>query len=189
MIEFYLCRTAVGLDFSFFAVLAMFFFFDSGGGLAALSACAVHELGHLAVMRLCNIPAERILFYGAGIRISAEIKGASFWKQLAVLSAGCAVNLLLSAAFYAAGELTLAAANLITGTFNLLCLGEFDGAQLARLFAVRFVGAARIDGFLNVLRGISAAVCLASALLLGGAISVSLLITLVYVLILMNGKC
>ena len=73
MIELKLKRTALRWDFSFFAVLAVFFIWDySGFGFAALGICTAHELAHLAVMRLCGMSPDSLTFYGAGIRLSAS---------------------------------------------------------------------------------------------------------------------
>ena len=105
MIELKLKRTALRWDFSFFAVLAVFFIWDcSGFGFAALGICAAHELAHLAVMRLCGIAPDSLTFYGAGIRLSARaVESAPPGVQAAVYAAGCAMNFLLCGVFLAAG--------------------------------------------------------------------------------------
>lgn len=63
MIELKLKRTALRLDFTFVAVLALFFWLDSGGfGLITLAVCAAHEMAHLAVMLMCGIIPESVTF-------------------------------------------------------------------------------------------------------------------------------
>ena len=50
MIELKLKQTALRWDFSFFAVLAVFFIWDySGFGFAALGICTAHELAWLVL--------------------------------------------------------------------------------------------------------------------------------------------
>ena len=111
MIELKLKRTALRWDFSFFAVLAVFFIWDySGFGFAALGICTAHELAHLAVMRLCGMSPDSLSFYGAGIRLSARaVESAPPGVQAAVYAAGCAMNFLLGGVFLAAGEGRIAA--------------------------------------------------------------------------------
>ena len=138
MIELKLKRTALRWDFSFFAVLAVFFIWDySGFGFAALGICTAHELAHLAVMRLCGMSPDSLTFYGAGIRLSASaVESAPPGVQAAVYAAGCAMNLLLGGVFLAAGEARIAAVSFAAGAFNLLPLGEFDGRRLLKLLLI-----------------------------------------------------
>ncbi len=79
------------MDFSFFAVIALFLLLDNTGfGVMALAACAVHELAHMFVMAMFGIFADEITFYGAGIRItSARTEFAKPAVKVLVLSAGC----------------------------------------------------------------------------------------------------
>ena len=139
MIELNLPRTSLRWDFSFFAVLALFFSLDGTGfGLNALGICAAHELAHLAVMLLCGIIPECVTFYGAGIRItSAETERHSPAEQAAVYGAGCVMNFLLAAALFAAGKPYPAAVSLSCGLFNLLPVGEFDGRRLLKLALIK----------------------------------------------------
>ena len=138
MIELKLKRTALRWDFSFFAVLAVFFIWDySGFGFAALGICTAHELAHLAVMRLCGMSPDSLTFYGAGIRLSARaVESAPPGVQAAVYAAGCAMNFLLGGVFLAAGEGRIAAVSFAAGAFNLLPLGEFDGRRLLKLLLI-----------------------------------------------------
>lgn len=185
MIEWKLKRTALRWDFSFFAVLAVFFWLDrSGFGLTALGICAAHELAHLAVMQLFGIVPESVTFYGAGIRISAaETERRSPPIQAAVYSAGCVMNFLLAAALYPAGFQNAAAVSAVTGLFNLLPVGEFDGKRLLKLFLVSHIRPERVDAALRISGIISAVICAAAAFLSGSAASPTLLVTMGYILI------
>ena len=185
MIEFRLRRTALRWDFSFFAVLAVFFLWDSSGfGFAALGICAAHELGHLAVMRLCSMIPESLTFYGAGIRLTAPaVERSSATVRAAVYCAGCVVNFLIFAAGMALGYQRIAAISLAAGLFNLLPVGEFDGKRLLKLLLVNRLPAENVDRTLTVCGIISAAICAAVVFLLRGA-SPTFFITAAYLLVL-----
>ena len=150
MIELKLKQTALRWDFSFFAVLAVFFIWDySGFGFAALGICTAHELAHLAVMRLCGMSPDSLTFYGAGIRLSASaVESAPPGVQAAVYAAGCAMNLLLGGVFLAAGEARIAAVSFAAGAFNLLPLGEFDGRRLLKLLLISRAAPENVDTIL-----------------------------------------
>ncbi|MDE6600118.1 MAG: M50 family metallopeptidase, partial [Oscillospiraceae bacterium] len=94
-------------DFSFFAAVTLLMLIeDNRYALLGLAACIWHELGHLAVMRFCGIPVKRLVFYGAGIKLTPDklLDFTGFPKQFAVLIAGSAANflaaVLLSASDY-----------------------------------------------------------------------------------------
>lgn len=177
--------TRVGFDFSFFAVMALMFFLDSGGLLAGIVACAVHEMGHLVVMGITGVSVERILFYGAGIRISADLSDARFGQRLAVLSAGCAANLLSAFWFFSRGWNLGAASSIATALFNMLCLGELDGSAIIRLLCERYLSPIAEKRVLMIMRLISGILCAIIVFLLNGDVSFTLLITLGYIMFLM----
>lgn len=190
MIELKLKRTAIRFDFSFFAVLALFFWLDIDGfGLIALAVCAAHELAHLAVMEVCGIKPESITFYGAGIRITAPATElCSPGVQAAVFSAGCVMNFILAAALWSMNYDRAAAVSLLTGCFNLIPVGEFDGRRLLRLFLISNVKPERVD-LLTYVVGICCAVLLGIFLIIyGRGASPTLLITAAYIVIMSMRK-
>ena len=69
MFELQFRKITVAFDFSFFASVSLLILLGSGYAVLGLAACLLHELGHLAVMKICSVPAKRVLFYGAGIKI------------------------------------------------------------------------------------------------------------------------
>ena len=178
MIELKLKRTALRWDFSFFAVLAVFFIWDySGFGFAALGICAAHELAHLAVMRLCGMLPDSLTFYGAGIRLSARaVENAPPGVQAAVYAAGCA-----------AGEGRIAAVSFAAGAFNLLPLGEFDGRRLLKLLLISRAAPENVDTALRICGMISAVIAGAVLFKAGGA-SPTFFITAAYLVILSAKK-
>ena len=185
MIELKFKQTAIRWDFSFFAVLAVFFLWDSSGfGLAALGVCAAHELAHLAVMRMCGIVPESLTFYGAGIRLSAPaVEASSPGVQTAVYSAGCMMNFLLAGILAAAGEHRIAAISLAAGLFNLLPLGEFDGRRLLKLLLISRAAPENVDRAL-AMSGIVSAAIAAVVLFIAGGASPTFFITSAYLVVL-----
>ncbi len=163
MIKFEFFGTEIDLDFTFFAVLALFFFFDSGTGFCAFLSCMFHELGHLIVMRIFNIPTERLTFYGGGIQLSTDIGNRSCSVRIAVLSAGCVFNLLLAAVLFLCGAKTVAAVNMFICLFNLLPVSHLDGGRLAAEILHHFCEPYKADHLLCLLRVVvitATAVCI-----------------------------
>ncbi len=159
MIELKLKKTTIRLDFSFFAVIALFLFVkDSLFGLAALAACAFHELSHLAVMAVFGISADKITFYGAGIRITSRgAENAPIFQRILVLFAGAAANFAAAAFFHLTGNDLAAAINLFTGVFNLLPFGELDGAALLKILVIKNFRPENVDKIMRTVGIISAA--------------------------------
>lgn len=185
MIELKLKRTALRWDFSFFAVLAVFFWLDKTGfGLTSLSVCAAHELAHLAMMKLFGIVPESVTFYGAGIRITApETDFAAPAVQAIVYSAGCVMNFILAAVLFCAGCEAAAAVSLFTGLFNLLPVGEFDGRRLLRLLFIARLKPENVDISLR-LCGIASVVILAAGVVIfSRGASFTLITTMLYLLL------
>ena len=134
MIEFSLRgKTKLAVDFTFFAALALFFYFDeSGFGLMSISACVIHEAGHLLALFIMKKDFISLTFYGGGIKIGYE-KNVDVPAFLIV--AGSFFNFVFFIAFYFIFALefnfkTFAVINLIIGVFNLLPLRYFDGGNL-----------------------------------------------------------
>ena len=185
MIELKLGRTALRWDFSFFTVLAVFFWLDKTGfGLMSLSICAAHELAHLAVMKAAGIKPDSVTFYGAGIGITApETESRSPAVQAAVYAAGCVMNFLLAGGLLAVGNENAAAVSLFTGIFNLLPIGEFDGRRLLKLLFISLLKPENVDGALRVCGIISTVTGAAAVIILGKGASPTLLITMVYLIV------
>lgn len=190
MIELRLRKTVLRLDFSFFAVVALYMILDSSGlGVSALAACGLHELSHLAVMTAFNVPTDEITFYGAGIRITSpktDEKGG--FARVLILLAGCMANFGAALLFWKLGNFTASAINLCTGIFNLLPLGELDGAALLKTLFIKICKPENVDKFMKAAAVLSGGVITAAVLLLGGGISFTLVTTLLYIIIVGCGK-
>ena len=177
------------MDFSFFAVIALFLLLDSTGfGIASLGACGLHELSHLAVMTLFGIAPEQITFYGAGIRItSSQTDFAKPAVRTLVLIAGCLANFLAAAVFRFAGYDAASAINLFTGIFNLLPLGELDGAALFKMLAIRLCRPENVDRAVRAAGIVSLTVIALTAVFFVGEISFTLVTTALYIIIVGSG--
>ena len=103
--------------------------------LALLCAAALHELGHIAVLRLFNGTLKGLSFtpFGAEIRFAHVM---SYGAEAAITAAGPAVNLLCAAAFAALGHrwewaYLHAGVHTVLGLYNLLPVRPLDGERLA----------------------------------------------------------
>lgn len=185
MLELKIKKTRIRLDFSFFAVLTLFLMLDNTSfGIAALAACGIHEFSHLLVMTFCGIPAEEITFYGAGVRISSpQVNNARMIPRLAILAAGCLANFLAAIVYLLTGNEAAAAINLLTGAFNLLPIGEHDGAEILKMFLIKICRPEKVDKAIRVVGIVTALFAGGAVLFLGREASFTLLTTLLYILV------
>lgn len=157
----------------------------SGLGLSALAACGLHELSHLAVMTVFGVPVDEITFYGAGIRITSpktDEKGGI--ARVLILLAGCAANFAAALLFWRFGNLAAAAINMCTAIFNLLPLGELDGAMLLRTLLIKKCKPENVDKYMKAAAMLSGIAVAAVVFLLGGGnFSFTLATTLLYIII------
>ena len=140
MVSFNIGSLKVGFDFSFFAVIAIFFALDdSGYGILCIAACLCHEAGHLALLLLTKHVPDSLIFSGSGICIKQHEEAS-----VPVLAAGCTVNFILFVIFYffmeqnSVYKLIFAGCNLCIGVLNLLPIGELDGKKLLERFFTVF---------------------------------------------------
>lgn len=112
-----------------------------------LLAAAVHECGHLALLRVFRVPVEGLRLGAFGAVIHARTERLSYGRELLVTLAGPAVNLLCAplAAMTArrcgwAWGYLLAGANVLLGVYNLLPVPPLDGARALYLIAAYCFG-------------------------------------------------
>ena len=182
VLEFSVRRQKIAFSFTFFAVIAAVTLWDNSWGLriiTALICCILHELGHITAMCLCSAPPERITFYAGGIKITpCSGKMISPCMSVAVLSAGCMVNILLAGAVWLlCGRLSyFGCANLFLGLFNLLPLKYFDGGRILS----ELVADERICECIRAVFILMISVVLI-CMLISGSVSISLLVTFIYI--------
>lgn len=186
MISVKVKNTELCLDFSFFAAIAIFAFFDKTGlGLASLAMCMLHESAHLIVMLILAVTPDRIKFYGAGIAISARsLDSRGDMVRAAVYSSGCLLNFILALIFLLCGNGLFSAINLCIGVLNMLPVGELDGARILRLISERFFEPYRTERLLRICSAVSVVLCVVIFFVVRGRVSISALISGVYLMIL-----
>jgi Peptidase family M50. len=126
------CRITV--SFYFAALLAAVLLCDrSGMAFAGILAAALHETGHLTVMRIFRVKPSLIRFTLFGIDlVKSDCAGHSYWHDALISLAGPGINiaavLLLRLFSIEAGNPFLAA-NIAFALFNLLPIEPLDGGQ------------------------------------------------------------
>ena len=185
MVSFSVGSLKIGFDFSFFAVIAIFFALDdSGYGILCIAACLCHEAGHLALLLLTRCVPHSLIFSGSGICIKQREEAT-----VPVLAAGCAVNFTLFIIFYflleqnSVYKLIFAGCNLCIGVLNLLPIGELDGKKLLERFFTAFLPfrAAGRALFISELAGFALAASAAILLLLSGTLNPTSIFVILYV--------
>ena len=104
---------------------------------AALLAALLHELGHIAVILLCGMRITGITVLPYGLEMTTDRPPCSFYEDIAINAAGCAVNLLSFPIFYGFGAVNLgdwggflylvAFASLALGILNAFPIISLDG--------------------------------------------------------------
>lgn len=167
MLSFSIGRTAVRLEFSFFAVSAILMAIDeTGTATLGITACLIHEAAHIAAMLLRGRKPERIRFYCGGIKAVS----VSCCNDFVVLAAGCAANFalfLLIYPFCISGDAAVfAVVNLLVGIINLLPFGTLDGGRILEGLVLRAFSPERASSILRVFESVTGALLITSALLL-----------------------
>lgn len=135
MIDFKIKNISIKISFSFFSLFAVLFYSnESSKILMALFSCILHEIGHILLMCLFKCPPRQLIFYGGGMKLTPNCRLISYKKEIAVLSAGCIINLVLGfLLIYINTFIEFAVANITLGLFNLLPFRAFDGGQIIKI--------------------------------------------------------
>ncbi len=185
MLVFQLGTSKLKIDFSFAAIVAIYTYLDKQGiGNMILSALLCHESGHLITMLLFELNIEEIVLYGAGIRISSDLGRLTIWKKLIVCSAGCIMNIFLAVLSYCCGAYGFSAINLVMCCFNLLPIGELDGAEISNLLIQRYFS---FDMAYSIRCAIQYTSCVLIVILYAvnfGMLSITLMTTTLYIILL-----
>lgn len=107
----------------------------------ALLACAAHELGHVAVIRLLGGAVKGIRLTVVGAELMLE-RPLGYWQEGLSALAGPGVNLLLALVFCGFEDgAVFAGLNLTLVLFNLLPVGRLDGGRALHCTLALLVGA------------------------------------------------
>lgn len=129
-------------EFTFlFAATVTFCLLTDQTGLStlALSACILHEGGHLLAFALTGIKPRAIVFELCGIRLIPPVCRPPFGKELFIQSGGILMNFLLGSLCLCFQDEQGSAAHFLLGIFSLLPLHTLDGGALVRLLTDRFL--------------------------------------------------
>lgn len=118
----------IRIGFTFLLFNALLFLFRSAGLIVGFySACIVHELGHVAAIRLTGGCVRQISLSFLGIKISAD-PASTRAKALIVLLSGPAANLITGGICLHLGIFGFFAHfSIAEGIFNLLPFSALDG--------------------------------------------------------------
>ena len=117
---------------------------------AILTAAALHELGHLAVMRYYGVSVKRFRLTALGAELDAPaLARLPYGRELIITLAGVTVNLFCAVLLALLGLRTwrewpfvFAGAHLVLAAFNLLPVVPLDGARALCLALSFFLGPA-----------------------------------------------
>lgn len=125
----------ISLSFSGAIMIVALFLTHSYISIAALLAAALHELGHIAAAKLCNIPIGELKLGIFGAALTPKSLLCSYKKEIILCGAGPLINLisaLLLFPFFNLNEFfsLFISASLFLGILNLLPIYDFDGGRI-----------------------------------------------------------
>lgn len=160
-------RSRLTVSPGFVVLLALLCYLDEGLGLLGwgLLACALHELGHVAAVRLLGggVKGLRLTAVGAELALDGA-RPLSYGREALAALAGPGVSLLTAGLAAGGRRFLLAGLSLGQGLFNLLPILPLDGGRALGLLLSARLGE---DGAERVLAAASAVL---SGLLLGGGL-------------------
>lgn len=140
MIRFVWRGFTAELTFLFAATVTFCLLTDETGlSTLALSACILHEGGHLLAFALVGVKPRAIVFELCGIRLIPPLCRPPFIKELFIQSGGVLMNFLLGALCLLIRDERGSSAHFLLGGFSLLPLHTLDGGALAKLLTERFL--------------------------------------------------
>ena len=145
----------------FLVLMAALWCADESGVLPIfLLAAAVHECGHLFVIRLSGGTVHALCLTACGAVLRCSLPPSPF-SRTAICLAGPAASFALTALANPLGAYRLAGASALLGLFNLLPIPPLDGGM-----ALRHLADGRCAFLLDGVAGVSVLVLLAGGVLL-----------------------
>ena len=116
--------------------------------ISVLLAAALHECGHLLVLRAYHVPVEGLRISALGAVLYARgARRLSYGRELIVTLAGCGMNVfcgmltaLLALRLSWVEGFVLAGAHILLAAFNLLPIPPLDGSRALYLITAFFLG-------------------------------------------------
>lgn len=122
---------SVKVSFWFIAVITlMLLFIPESQAFYCFIFCIVHEAGHLLAMLISGQKATAVELSYFGIKISADNKLLSAFKNAFIAAGGPVINLFSAAILFPCGQADLAIVNLALAFFNLLPIRMLDGGHI-----------------------------------------------------------
>lgn len=129
--KFKIADISIKISFWFISVITlMLLFIPESQAFYCFIFCIVHEAGHLLAMLLSGQKATSVEFSYFGIRISADNKLLSAFKNAFIAAGGPVTNLFSAAVLFPCGQADLAVINLALAFFNLLPIRMLDGGHI-----------------------------------------------------------
>lgn len=152
----------------FLVLMGLLFYLDEGLGLLgwSLLACGLHELGHIAAIRLMGGRVERLELtaVGAELTLNGE-RPLSYGQELAAALSGPAASLLTAWLAARWGLFLLAGLSVGQGLFNLLPVLPLDGGRGLYALLAPWAGEEQTDRVLCVLSSVLTGVLLGGGLI------------------------
>lgn len=141
---------SIHIKFSAVVFAALFLLLETSEfTVSLLAAAAAHEAGHLIAMIVSGNRPKSITVYPFGIDIASGHSLCSYRTDIFISAAGCAVNLLLSAVFFAVLP-TFAQCCAVLFLLNILPVKSLDGGRIVECFLLLRMDQDRAEGILYV---------------------------------------
>ncbi len=185
-------KTRIKVSFPFILMLALMYVLDCRNlFLPTLLAVALHELSHIAAIRICGGSIDEIDIRAFGIRARVpELNYMPYEKEIIIAAAGPIAGVITASSAYAAANLLHTAAfdyfigvNIVITVINLIPVYPLDGGRIILSLALKFlpVRVAYTVSYIFAVVSISALFSLCLALALNSALNPSLVVFTGYI--------
>ena len=126
----------IGLDF--ILILSLLYIIDTEKVLhLALAAAIIHELGHIAAIKLCGGRIDTVCLRAFGAQINMKLYPMlSYKREIIIALAGPFAGAIFGALSSLCGNYTLAGFNIVLTVFNLLPALPLDGGRAVKFLAL-----------------------------------------------------
>ena len=158
-----MCSDRLRISGGFWLLLGWFALLNGWGLLfVVLGAAALHELGHVLVLRLVGASIRRLRLTVCGAAMETDADRLPYGWELAAVLAGPGTNLLWGLGLLAVGRpwcRVSAGAHLALCAFNLLPMRPLDGGRALLLLSSWLLGPRRGEGLTRLVGGCTGLLC------------------------------